>query len=71
MYKKAINAVGLRESLATGQTMTMPEWMRYYNVDTEQKMEHLDSLIDIDTGIELEPTAHISKTKEILNTQRS
>jgi len=71
MDKKAINAVGLRESLATGQTMTMPEWMRYYNVDTEQKMEHLDSLIDIDTGVELEPTAHISKTKEILNTQRS
>ena len=71
MDKKAINAVGLRESLATGQTMTMPEWMRYYNVDTEQKMEHLDSLIDIDTGIELEPTAHISKTKELLNSQRS
>ena len=70
MDKKAINAVGLRESLAPGQTMTMPEWMRYYNVDTQQKMEHLDTLIDIDTGIELEPTAHISKTKEILNIQR-
>ena len=70
MDVKGLKGAGLNSSLAEGQTMTMPEWIRYYNIDTEQKMEHLDSLIDIDTGIELEPTAHISKTKEILNSQR-
>jgi hypothetical protein len=60
----------LVSSLAPDQTMTMEEFVRYYNSLTEKSIESLDALVNIETGEIVEATEYIDKSKNIIDNTR-